>query len=88
MATGITMDELLAALEKAGHDCDKSGNGQTTRELMVLWGCSIERARRLIKQAKAEGMVKVGSKPGTTIDNRPTHVSCYSFTTKGSKSKE
>ena len=84
MGKDITMEELLHALEEAGHGTQLEGDGHTAAELMEIWGCARSRVLKVLAEAKRAGLVSTSRKCVQGIDDRLHTAPCYSFK-KGKK---
>ena len=77
MAEPITLDELLAEIERLGGVGDENADGQTTAELAAEWGVGRERVRSLLHHAKGLGLLEIGSRVEANLAGKKQRVTVY-----------
>lgn len=89
MAEQITIDELMAELNRLGIPDANGDEGSTLRELRDQWGQSQEKTTAIVRRCIAAGLVTPGRAARVAIDGTSRPVPVYRFIKKPviSKSK-
>lgn len=80
MAATITVDELMAELERLGALTHQNAEGHTASEYAEQWNVSEKTARLRIRQAIDAKLMVCGRRTETRIDGRMGHVPVYRLT--------
>lgn len=76
----ITLNEVVAELERLGAFETHNGTGNTVEELCDLWGCSNAKVRSLLRKAQQNNLLVVGKQPRIAINNTRYIATVYSIT--------
>jgi hypothetical protein len=74
----ITIDELVAELDRLGVTSDDEG--LTAEEWSRQWGCYVTTARKRIRLAMDHGLVACGRKTIRRLNGQAVLVPCYRIT--------
>lgn len=77
MSPEITRDEWLAALAAVQAERAADDPGQSAEELSVLWGISVKRTHRALREINRRGRLVMGHRRGMRLDGQPYRQPCY-----------
>ena len=89
MAQNITREELEVELQRLGvGSTDEDETLKTSKEWADSWHCSRRDALELLNNAKRHGLLVVGRKVTTRLDDKPHLVGAYGFKNGKKKAKK
>jgi hypothetical protein len=89
MALHITREELEAELQRLGvGTTDDDETLKTSLEWAEAWNCDRRDAVELLNNAKRHGLLVVGRKVTTRLDDKPHLVGAYGFKNGKKKAKK
>lgn len=89
MAPIISREELEAELTRLGVGCDENDDAlKTSKEWADAWNCSQTHVLELLRMAKLHGLLRIGNKSMTRVDNKRQRVAAYAFSNGKKKAKK
>jgi len=89
MAPIISREELEAELTRLGVGCDESDDTlKTSKEWAAAWNCSQTHVLELLGMAKQHGLLQIGYKNITRLDDKRQRIAAYAFSNGKKKAKK
>ena len=90
MAPIISREELEAELTRLGVGCDENDDDtlKTSKEWANAWNCSQTHVLELLRMAKLHGLLRIGNKSMTRVDNKRQRIAAYAFSNGKKKAKK